>query len=164
MKKNYYYVSSKEYIVSQLERNGIQNNDFDISDYDSTCKSAEFIAGLLEEKGLLCRKCSDAVNAHMADKKFPFVFLTLNDVKYCFLSFDAVVQAVSEYKTTDRVFPFITMISGKFTEEYTEIPSLSLIQKKKYFGRVHFHPEKFHVLGKISWDGDKAYVQPIIIY
>ncbi len=32
MKVNYYYVSSKEYIVSQLERNGLQNTDFDISD------------------------------------------------------------------------------------------------------------------------------------
>ncbi|MDE6781245.1 MAG: hypothetical protein K2J40_07290 [Ruminococcus sp.] len=162
--KNYYYVSAKEYIVSQLERNGIHNNDFDISDYDNLCKSAEFIAGLLDEKGLLCRKCSDAVNAHMADRKFPFVFLTLNDVKYYFLSFDAVVEAVSEYRTYNRVFQFITMISGKFTEEYFDRVSQQIIQKKKYFGRVHFHPEKFHVLGKLSWDGDKAYIQPIIIY
>ena len=162
--RNYYYVSSKEYIVSQLERNGIHNNNFDISDYDGVCKSAEFIADLLDEKGLLCRKCSDAVNAHIADKKFPFVFLTLNDVKYCFLSFDAVVEAVSQYKAYNRVFPFITMISGKFTEEYFDRLSLQLIQKKKYFGRVHFHPEKFHVFGKISWNRDKAYIQPIIIY
>ena len=164
MKKNYYYVSSEEYIVSQLERNGIYNNNFNISDYESVCKSAEFIAGLLDEKGLLFRKCSDAVNAHMADKKFPFVFLTLDDVKYYFLSFDAVVEAVSEYKAYDRIFPFITMISGKFTEEYFDIVTKSLIQKKRYFGRTHFHPEKFHVLGKLSWDGDKAYIQPIIIY
>lgn len=164
MKKNYYYVSSKEYIISQLERNGIHNDDFDISDYESVCKSAEFIAGLLEEKGLLCRKRSDAVNAHMADTKIPFVFLTLSNMKYYFLSFDAVVEAVNEYRNYNRVFPFITMISGKFTEEYSDIVSQQLIQKKKYFGRVHFHPENFHVLGKISWDGDKAYIQPIIIY
>lgn len=164
MKKYYYYVSKKEYIVSQLERNGIHNNDFDVSDYDSVCKSAESIAGLLEEKGLLCRKCSDIINAHMADKKFPFVFLTLNDVKYYFLSFDAVVEAVSEYKAYNRVFHFITMISGKFTEEYFDIATKSLIQKKRYFGRTHFHPEKFHILGKLSWDDDKVYIQPIIIY
>lgn len=164
MKKYYYYVSSKEYIVSQLARNGIQNDDFDISDYDSVCESAEFIAGLLEEKGLLCRRRSDAVNAHIAGKRIPFVFLALSDVKYGFLSFDAVVEAVNEYRNYNRVFPFITMISGKFTEEYSEIPSLNLIQKKIYFGRTHFHPEKFHVLGKISWDGDKAYIQPLIIY
>lgn len=162
--RNYYYVSAKEYIVSQLERNGIHNNDFDISDYDSLCKSAEFIADLLDEKGLLCRKCSDAVTAHMADKKYPFVFLTLNDMKYYFLSFDTVVEAVSEYRNYNRVFPFITMISGKFTEEYIDIISKNLVQKKKYFGRIHFHPEKFHVLGKLSWDGDKAYIQPMIIY
>lgn len=162
--KNYYYVSEKDYIVSQLERNSIYNDDFDISDYDSVCKSAEFIAGMLEEKGLLCRKCSDAVTAHMADKKLPFVFLTLNDMKYYFLSFDAVVEAVSEYRNYNRVFSFITMISGKFTEEYTDRISKNLVQKKKYFGRIHFHPEKFHVLGKLSWDENKAYIQPIIIY
>lgn len=26
------------------------------------------------------------------------------------------------------------------------------------FGRIHFHPEKFQVLGKLSWNGDKAYI------
>lgn len=162
--KNYYYVSEKDYIVSQLERNDIYNDNFDVSDYDSVCKSAEFIAGLLEEKGLLCRKRSDAADAHMAERKFPFVFFTFDDVKYYFLSFDAVVQAVSEYRKYNHVFKFITMISGKFTEEYTDIVSRKLIQKKKYFGRIHFHPEKFHVLGKLSWDKNEAYIQPIIIY
>lgn len=164
MKKCYYYVSEKEYIVSQLEKNGIYNNDFDISNHDAVCESAEFIAGLLDEKGLLCRRCSDAVNAHIAGKKFPFVFLTLDDMRYYFLSFDAVVEAVREYRNYGRIFPFITMISGKFTEEYFDVVTKSFVKRKLYFGRSHFHPEKFHVLGRLSWDGDKAYIQPIIIY
>lgn len=67
---------------------------------------------------MLCRKRSNDVNAYMMNKKFPFIFFALNDVKYYFLSFDEVVQAVSEYKGYNCTFSFITMISGKFTEEY----------------------------------------------
>lgn len=130
--KNYYYVSPKKYIISQLERNGIHIKNLNISDYENVCESAEIISGLLEKNGLLCRKFSDAVYAHIADKKISFVF------------------------------SFITMISGKFTEElYTW---LALVKEKKYFGEIPWCPDKLNVFGKISWDGDKAYIQPIIIY
>lgn len=166
--KNYYYVSSEESIVSQLEENGIYSY-FDISDYKSVCRSAGFISGLLEEKGLLCRKRDDAVKAHLKDKKIPFVFFTLNNVKYNLISFDvvsfdSVVEAVNEYRNYGRVFQFITMISGKFTEEHINRLSGSIIQRKRCFNSLSFQPEEFHVLGKISWYGNEAYIKPIIIY
>ncbi len=160
--RNYYYVSRKEYIINQLERNGIQAGDLDISDYAHVCESAEYIASLLEKNELLYRKCSEIAGDCISGKKKPFVFLTLRDMKYYFLSFDAVVWAVSEYKAFGRRFDFITVISDKFTEEfsYRHINKVS----KKYFGRIHFHPDEFHVLGKISFDENKVYIQPIIIY
>ncbi|MDE6796582.1 MAG: hypothetical protein K2J36_01015, partial [Ruminococcus sp.] len=86
------------------------------------------------------------------------------NVQYGFLSFYAVVEVVSEYYAYDRVFPFIIMISGKFTEEYYDDIVQENFRRKKYFGRLLVHPESFHVLGKLSWDGDKAYIQPLIIY
>lgn len=163
MIRNCYYISEKKYIMNQLERKSIQVDDIDISDYAHVCATAEYIADLLDKNKLLHRSCDEAVNAKIAERKKPFVFLTLDNVKYCFLSFDAVVQAVSEYGTSERKTAFITMISGKFTEEYSDYTK-KLIQKKKYFGRTHFHPSEMHVLGKISWDENKAYIQPMIIY
>ena len=160
----YYYVSTKKYIVSQLARNGIHDNYFNISGYKNVCKSAEYIAGLLEEKELLCRKCSDAINAHMTGQKLSFVFLTLRNIKYGLLSSEAIVEAVSEYNYYDRVFSFIAIISGKFIEEYYDEIVQENFRRKKYFGRLLVHPESFHVIGKLSWDGDKAYIQPLIIY
>lgn len=160
--KNYYYVSARKYIISQLERNGIHIKNLNISDYENVCETAKLISGLLEKNGLLCRKFSDAVHAHIVDKKIPFVFLTFNDVKYYFHDSGRFVKAVSEYRFADSVFPFITMISGKFTEElYTW---LALVKEKKYFGEIPCRPDKINVLGKISWDGNMAYIQPIIIY
>ncbi len=162
--RNYYYVSEKTYIMNQLERKGVKADDIDISDYAHVCGTAEYIADLLDKSKLLYRNCDEVVNAKIADNKKPFVFLTLENVKYCFLSFDAVVQAVSEYGTAERKFAFITMISGKFTEEYSDYTKKELIQKKKYFGRTHFHKSEIHVLGKASWDENKVYIQPMIIY
>ena len=163
-----YYISDNEYIVSQLEKNRIYN-DFDISDYDSVCKSADLIANLLEEKGLLCRKRDDAVKALMSHKKVPFVFFTLNNMKYNLLSFDvvtfdSVVEAVNEYRNYGRVFHFIIMISGKFIEEHTNRLSGSIIQRKRCLKNLSFPPEEFHVLGKILWYGNEAYIKPIIVY
>ncbi len=162
--RSYYYISEKTYIMNQLERKGVKADDIDISDYAHVCGTAEYIADLLDKSKLLYRNCDEVVNAKIADNKKPFVFLTLENVKYCFLSFDAVVQAVSEYGTSERKFAFITMISGKFTEEYSDYTKKELIQKKKYFGRTHFHQSEIHVLGKASWDENKVYIQPMIIY
>lgn len=159
-----YYVSPEKYIISQLEKNGIHDTDFNIYNYENVCKSAELIADVLDEKGLLFRSRKDAVKAHLAGKKLPFVFLDLKNVQYGFLSFYAVVEAVSEYNYYDRVFSFITIISGKFTEEYYDEIVQENFRRKKYFGRLLVHPESSHVLGKLSWDGNKAYIQPLIIY
>ncbi|MCM1507743.1 MAG: hypothetical protein NC177_11510 [Ruminococcus flavefaciens] len=162
MEKNYYYVSPKKYIVSQLERNGIHIKRLNISDYENVCKSAKLISGLLEKNGLLCRKLADAVHSHIVDKKFPFVYFTLENVKYYFHYSGRFAKAVCEYRFLDTVFSFIIMISGKFTEELYSW--LALVKAKKYFGEISWCPDKINVLGKISWDGDKAYIQPIIIY
>ena len=160
--RNYYYISEKKYIINQLERNGIQAGDLDVSDYGGVCETAEYVANLLDEKGLLNSHCSNVVSDYINSRKKPFVFLTLSDMKYYFLSFDAVVWAVSEYNAFGRKFDFITVISGKFTEEfsYRQINKVS----KKYFGRIHFHPDELHVFGKVSFDENKIYIQPIIIY
>lgn len=162
--RNYYYVSDKKYIMNQLERNGIQAGNIDISDYTHVCETAEYIADLLDEKELLHRNCSEISNAEFTGRKKPFVFLTLENMKYYFLSFDAVVQAVSEYRAFERKFAFIVMIADKFTEEISDRWNKEIVQKKKYFGRIPFHRSEIHVLGKITWDGDRAYIQPIIIY
>ncbi len=162
--RNYYYVSDKKYIMNQLERNGIQAGNIDISDYTHVCGTAEYIAGLLDEKELLHRNCSEILNAEFTGRKKPFVFLTLENMKYYFLSFDAVVFAVSEYRAYERNYEFVVVISDKFTEEISYRRNKEIVQKKKYFGRIHFHHSEIHVLGKISWDGDKVYIQPIIIY
>lgn len=160
--RNCYYVSEKEYIVNQLERNGIKTDKIDISDYSRVCETAEYVANLLDGKGLLYSSCSEIMGDCIKGNKKPFVFFTLRDVKYYFLSFDAVVQAVSEYMAFGRKFAFITMISGKFTEEFHNgyINRVS----KKYFGRIYFRPSEIHVLGKVSFDENRFYIQPIIIY
>lgn len=159
---NYYYVSEKKYIISQLKKNGLHVDDIDISDYGGVCETAEYVANQLDGKCLLNSHCSDIVSDYINGRKKPFVFLTLRDMKYYFLSFDAVVWAVSKYNAFGRRFDFIIVISDKFTEEfsYRQINKVS----KKYFGRTHFHPDELHVLGKVSFDKNKIYIQPIIIY
>lgn len=164
MRRNYYYVSDKKYIMNQLERNGIKADKIDISDYTHVCETAEYIASLLDKKGLLYRECTEVVNAENSGKKKPFVFLTLKDMQYCFLSFDAVVFAISEYRAFERKFDFVVVIADKLTEEISDSRYKQFVQKKKYFGRIPFHPSEIHVFGKISYDGDKAFIQPIIIY
>ena len=159
-----YYVSPEKYIISQLEKNGIHDTDFNIYNYENVCKSAELIADVLDEKCLLFRSRKETVKAHLAGKKLPFVFLTLRNIKYGLLISEAIVETVSEYNYYDRVFPFITIISEKFTEEYYDEIVQENFRRKKYFRKLLFHPENFHILGKISWDGDKAYIQPLIIY
>ncbi|MCM1528461.1 MAG: hypothetical protein NC093_00505 [Alistipes sp.] len=160
--RNYYYISEKKYIISQLERNGIHVDDFDISDYCSVCETAEYLANLLDEKGLINFHCSDVVSDYINGRKKPFVFLTFKDMKYYFQSFDAVIWAVSEYRAFGQKVDFITIICDKLTEEITDRQFKKV--SRKYFGRIHFHSDELHVLGKISFDENKVYIQPIIIY
>lgn len=80
--RNYYYISEKKYIINQLERNGIQADNLDISDYGSVCETAEYVANLLDGKNLINIHCSDVVSDYINGKKKPFVFLTFKDMKY----------------------------------------------------------------------------------